>query len=1156
MDSNGACGQPNGFSPNGLLPTATASSTRVLDPQIWSIAEERTAELIDLIQPNKPSEERRNAIANYVQRLISKCFSCEVFTFGSVPLKTYLPDGDIDVTAFSKNQNLKETWADEVRDMLESEEKSAAAEFRVKEVQYIQAEVRIIKCLVENIVVDISFNQLGGLCTLCFLEEVDSMIKQNHLLKRSIILIKAWCYYESRILGAHHGLISTYALEILVLYIFHVFDNSFAGPLEVLYRFMEFFSKFDWENFCVSLWGPVPMSSLPQMLAVPPRRDQEQLLPSQMFLRACNSVFTVLPGGLENNDLPFTSKFLNVIDPLRTNNNLGRSVTKGNFYRIRSAFAFGAQRLARLLDCPKENIVAEVNQFFFNTLDRHGKGERPDAPTVPDTFCPQPVNPNHSIGSNSQRSSNETSNGHEPDQIRSSPLIPYGNINADRDKSNRSNFLRNEPSARFHLARTNSSPELTDMNEISSLSKGRTRRAPEQIKQNNVIDTNVESKLSNGIDDRASLETIQMHQEEQDRVNMMASAGVPHFNESSLHIPMNLMSLGYGQRNDMLPTNISSFGPHWGPNMQYSHNIPVSQYVPSFGPSSNHREEIVEHFENSKRMYHEDDADNALGSEQDESYIARAHFSRRENTRTWRESNGVNSHHSNRTQNSFYSANQRFVTAPHVTYSRPRLPLGIPSDGTYSKKSTRERRGKKSIPSMDRSISDKYDPRYECDSTDYCSPRADDDNGDWIPLSTAESETAESVVSTAESIVPSSIAQAHQMHNYEQLQMNNGSMPPPSMLPNGSIPLGSRPVDNNGVLPFAVYQMAPPFFLTMLPFYNFANDVANSDASTSQSDKDNQYDHQRLSLTENVDIPESSRECKSDILLGDYRSHFQNLLYGWECQYPVAEGARVYHQPGVGAAPYNFPRDGPTRPLSTNANLFNQLMGYGGGAPLLPLQQHGLGRPAATQHQQYGDEMPRNRTGTGTYLPNPQRISRDRQSSNSRNGRGSYGHDRKEYNADRDSNWNITKQRYAARNQDRNQQLERLNPRLDRTAPNSRRSDRQWEPDTSSHPNHGGQNGHFTPSNMVHNGSNNIPYGMYPVQMMNPNGGGPFVMLYPYEQQNTGFNSNGDHPVEFGSMQYGESSSSRVSADQQNVMLNSTRSSPEPPASPVHPRGV
>ena len=65
-----------------------------------------------------------------------------MFTFGSVPLKTYLPDGDIDLTAFSNNQNLKDTWANQVRDMLENEEKNENAEFHVKEVQYIQAEVR------------------------------------------------------------------------------------------------------------------------------------------------------------------------------------------------------------------------------------------------------------------------------------------------------------------------------------------------------------------------------------------------------------------------------------------------------------------------------------------------------------------------------------------------------------------------------------------------------------------------------------------------------------------------------------------------------------------------------------------------------------------------------------------------------------------------------------------------------------------------------------------------------------------------------------------------------------------------------------------------------------------------------------------------------
>ncbi|KAJ8440666.1 hypothetical protein Cgig2_031083 [Carnegiea gigantea] len=388
--------QPSGLLPNGLLPNVSTSVIRVLDSKRWSMAEERTAELITCIQPNQPSEERRNAVAEYVQQLIMKCFPCQVFTFGSVPLKTYLPDGDIDLTAFSKDLSLKDTWASHVRDMLESEEKNENAEFCVKEVQYIQAEVKIIKCLVENIVVDISFNQLGGLCTLCFLEEVDHLINQNHLFKRSIILIKAWCYYESRILGAHHGLISTYALETLVLYIFHVFNNSFAGPLEVLYRFLEFFSNFDWDNFCVSLWGPVPISSLPDVTAEPPRKDGGELLLSKLFLNACTYVYAVFPGGLENQGQPFSSKYFNVIDPLRVNNNLGRSVSKGNFYRIRSAFAFGAKRLARLLECPKENIVFELNQFFMNTWERHGSGIRPDAP-IGDLWESRPSSQNHAF---------------------------------------------------------------------------------------------------------------------------------------------------------------------------------------------------------------------------------------------------------------------------------------------------------------------------------------------------------------------------------------------------------------------------------------------------------------------------------------------------------------------------------------------------------------------------------------------------------------------------------------------------------------------------------------------------------------------------------------------------------------------------------------
>ncbi|GFY83823.1 PAP/OAS1 substrate-binding domain superfamily [Actinidia rufa] len=284
-----------------------------------------------------------------------------VFPFGSVPLKTYLPDGDIDLTSFG-GANVEDALMNDVVSVLEAEENNRSAEFIIKDVQLIRAEVKLVKCIVQNIVVDISFNQLGGLCTLCFLEQVDRHIGKNHLFKRSIILIKVWCYYESRILGAHHGLISTYALEALVLYIFHLFHSTLNGPFAVLYRFLDYFSTFDWDNYCISLTGPVPISLLPDTVAEKPENGGAGLLLSNDFLRYCVDMFSI-PKGVDLNSRTFSRKHLNIIDPLKENNNLGRSVSKGNFYRIRSAFTYGARKLEQILLQPEDNIVGEICQL-------------------------------------------------------------------------------------------------------------------------------------------------------------------------------------------------------------------------------------------------------------------------------------------------------------------------------------------------------------------------------------------------------------------------------------------------------------------------------------------------------------------------------------------------------------------------------------------------------------------------------------------------------------------------------------------------------------------------------------------------------------------------------------------------------------------------
>lgn len=70
---------------------------------------------------------------------ISIILSLQVLAFGSVPLKTYLPDGDIDLTAFCHQLSL-EDFARKVCCVLEREGNS---EFQVKDVQFIHAQVSL-----------------------------------------------------------------------------------------------------------------------------------------------------------------------------------------------------------------------------------------------------------------------------------------------------------------------------------------------------------------------------------------------------------------------------------------------------------------------------------------------------------------------------------------------------------------------------------------------------------------------------------------------------------------------------------------------------------------------------------------------------------------------------------------------------------------------------------------------------------------------------------------------------------------------------------------------------------------------------------------------------------------------------------------------------
>ncbi|KAL6784281.1 PAP8 [Auxenochlorella protothecoides x Auxenochlorella symbiontica] len=334
-------------------------------------AEQRVTALLSALQPSPASEARRLAIARLICSIIRKCFhnefEVEAFLFGSVPLRTYLPDGDVDVSIFCSRRTdqatLRGVWAPRLVRALEWEARRGPVHLPIRDIQVIQAEVQLVKCIVSGVVVDISFETVGGLCTVAFLESMDRRIGRAHLFKRSILLIKAWCYYESRLLGAHHGLLSSYALETLVLNVINLHHSVVHTPLQVLAKFLEVYSSFEWERVGLSLQGALDLDALPQMKVTPQPMSQATPLLCPEFLAEALAQYAVPAAGPPPS---FPRRHINIVDALLPGNNLGRSVSKASASRFASAFALGLRTLRGAVDRSPSGAIEGVDAFFKN----------------------------------------------------------------------------------------------------------------------------------------------------------------------------------------------------------------------------------------------------------------------------------------------------------------------------------------------------------------------------------------------------------------------------------------------------------------------------------------------------------------------------------------------------------------------------------------------------------------------------------------------------------------------------------------------------------------------------------------------------------------------------------------------------------------------
>lgn len=442
--------------------------------------------LINWMGPNDDADLTRRKILAFVHRVLEAAnFALGtpilVFPTGSFPMKTYLPTADLDVCLLLPKE-LEQTWyfpvlhalclaggnsnpADGGGGLLNGSPNpklsgtpgsaagagasgmasglnsyaSSLATNTVRNVNFINADVRVIKCTIDNISVDFTANRVGALGALLLLDSMDARVGFDHLLKKCLILIKAWCIHESSaytaaphgspsqpqttgasasspaghsVLGASYGAFSTYAINTVVMGLFNQYGTSITHPLQALFLFLDRMTEFPWHEAAMTLHGPVALSTLASTSSLSNAMKKKK--PNQQNGRSGGGIafhnVKMSVDDVENIRLRMQDQFgafeasastsngfkvsmfpirvCNIVDPLDEKNNLARSVSVDWFPSMKRAFRLGRNRLGQLLSSSSsktstpggQSSLEEVDDFFINSWRSYGRGDgwRPD----------------------------------------------------------------------------------------------------------------------------------------------------------------------------------------------------------------------------------------------------------------------------------------------------------------------------------------------------------------------------------------------------------------------------------------------------------------------------------------------------------------------------------------------------------------------------------------------------------------------------------------------------------------------------------------------------------------------------------------------------------------------------------------------------------
>ena len=382
--------------------------------------------ILNKLGPNSETENIRSEVLEKITTIINDILQKDmvdyityVIPYGSYPVKTYLNDADIDITICFKSKKSNKMIIDipiktidatmsKLKEEMENKNKDLEKDL-ITDIKIIMADIRLLKCNIDNINIDITINNFAGLYKIIFINSIEEQIKhkdkilqsykdtsysdkKGNLFRRTFLLIKAWFFYEGHLMGSNVGLMATYTLEILVIYIFNFYFYEINNEFEGFVKFFEIISEFDWDNKIISLYGAFSKYDFYKKLedynkfiqkeeekgkknvvnepfwyldenkeqsTIKENSDKKEPL---FYIKDIKRFVFYLNKGMEISYLykegniisknNFT-KEINVLDPLNNHNNLGKSISFHSKSRIKSVMLYTRKKLNNILEMRK-----------------------------------------------------------------------------------------------------------------------------------------------------------------------------------------------------------------------------------------------------------------------------------------------------------------------------------------------------------------------------------------------------------------------------------------------------------------------------------------------------------------------------------------------------------------------------------------------------------------------------------------------------------------------------------------------------------------------------------------------------------------------------------------------------------------------------------